>query len=142
MTEEAPLVEQQPEPEKQQTPHEWLADYEKMIVEATGSALFDPDDSTLKDAMLILIAMLFNDSVKDDVIRKATGLSLNKIHFVKSNMRKYGLLHSHQGCRNPTVEFQKWDEPGLEGMFAFLMDGMVAAGQLARIKVDENGRQV
>lgn len=148
MTEQESLIEQQPEPEKEPTPLEWLENYEKLLIEVTGSGLYtdghgvvDPDTST-RDAALVLIAMRLKGSIKDDVLRTATGLSLTKIQSIKHNMRKYGMLHSHQGVRNPTVEFQDWAANGLEGIMAFTLDAMVAAGNLARIKVDANGSQL
>jgi len=127
------------------TPSEWLENHEKMMIETTGSGLYtdghgvvDPDTST-RDAALILVAMQLENSVKDNVLRAATGLSLVKIHTIKRHMRRHGMLHSHQGIRNPTIQLENWNAHGLEGMMAFTLDVMVAAGQLT--KIDSNGNE-
>lgn len=138
MTEQEPLVEQQPEPE---TPKEWVEGFEKILIEVSGSGLYTdghgnikPDTST-REAALVLVAMRMNGSVKDEVLTKATGLSLNKVQRIKQNMRQNKMLFSHQGCLNPSIQLSNWDEPGMAGIMAYTLDCMTAAGKLARIQI-------
>lgn len=147
MTEQEPLVEQ-PEPEKEETPKEWVEGFEKILIEVSGSGLYtdghgnvEPDAST-REAALVLVAIRMKDSIKDEVLVQATGLSINKVQRIKQNMRMNRMLFSHRGCRNPSVQLSNWDEPGMAGIMAYTLDCMTAAGKLARIQVDENGNQL